>query len=171
MSPGNTMNISVAPTAESHLRSLYEVIDFVARERRYLAFTQAPPWERSLAFYLGLLKADSPYFVALSGEKVVGWCDVSPVMGESRAHIGVLGIGLLPEVRRKGVGRRLMEAAIARSWSKGLTRIELSVREDNLNAKVLYERLGFEVEGLRRQASVLGSDVHDVWAMALLRSR
>jgi ribosomal protein S18 acetylase RimI-like enzyme len=122
-----------------------------------------------LAFYENLLKAGCPYFVALCGARVVGWCDVSSVMGESRAHIGVLGIGLLPEARHRGIGLHLMEAAIAKSWSNGLTRIELSVREDNHNAKSLYEKLGFEVEGLRRKASIVGSEVHDVWAMALLR--
>lgn len=163
------MNFSVVPTEEHHLPSLYEVIDTVAREGKYLAFTKAPPREQSLAFYQGLLKAECPYFVALSSEKVVGWCDVSRVMGESRSHMGVLGIGLLREFRRKGVGRQLMEAAITKSWAIGLTRIELSVREDNRNAKALYEKLGFEVEGLRRRASIVGTEIHDVWAMALLR--
>ena len=163
------MNFSIVPTQEAHFPGLYQVIDSVAREGKYLAFTKAPPWEQSLAFYKGLLKADCPYFVALSGDKVAGWCDVASVMGESRSHIGVLGIGLLPEVRRKGLGFQLMEAAIAKSWSNDLTRIELSVRQDNRNAKTLYEKLGFEVEGLLRKASVVGNEVHDVWAMALLR--
>jgi ribosomal protein S18 acetylase RimI-like enzyme len=162
-------SFSVVPTEDAHLPSLHEVIDSVAREGRYLAFTRSPPWEQSLAFYQSLLKAGCPYFVALSGAEVVGWCDVSPVMGESRSHIGVLGVGLLPDARHKGVGLRLMEAALAKSWSNGLTRIELSVRADNHNAKALYEKLGFEVEGLLRKASVMGSEVHDVWAMALLR--
>lgn len=163
------MSIEVVPTEESHLPSVFEVIDSVAREGRYLVFTKAPPWEQSLAFYTSLIKAGCPYFVALAGEKVVGWCDVSPMVGESRSHIGVVGIGLLPEARGSGTGRRLMEAAIAKSWAIGLTRLELTVRDDNHNAKALYERLGFEVEGLRRRASVVGAEVHDAWAMALLR--
>ncbi len=163
------MSFSIAPTQEAHLPELYRVIDSVAREGKYLAFTKAPPWEQSLAFYRSLLASGFPYFVALSDSRVVGWCDVASVMGESRSHIGVLGIGLLPEARHQGLGRRLMEAAIARSWANGLARIELTVRDDNHNAKALYERLGFEAEGLRRKASVVGREVHDVWAMALLR--
>lgn len=159
----------VAPTESSHLPALYEVIDSIAREGKYLGFTKAPPWEQSLAFYRSLLETGAPYFVALSGNRVVGWCDVAPVMGDTRSHIGVLGVGLLPEARHLGLGRRLMEAAIARAWSMGLTRIELTVRDDNLNAKALYESLGFHAEGLRRKASVVGNEVHDVWAMALLR--
>ncbi|MBL0731224.1 GNAT family N-acetyltransferase [Piscinibacter sp. HJYY11] len=163
------MSPLVVATQEAHLPDLYSVIDSVAREGKYLAFTKAPAWEQSVAFYRGLLKAGNPYFVAVAGTKVVGWCDVSFLVGESRAHIGVLGIGLLPEFRHQGLGRKLMEAAIARSWAVGLTRIELNVREDNHNAKALYERLGFETEGLRRKASVIGNEVHNVWAMSLLR--
>ncbi len=163
------MSTLVVATEEVHLPDLYTVIDSVAREGKYLAFTKAPPWEQSVAFYRGLLKAGSPYFVAVAGTKVVGWCDVSLLMGESRAHIGVLGIGLLQKFRHQGLGCKLMEAAIAKSWAIGLRRIELNVREDNHNAKALYERLGFETEGLRRKASVIGDEVHNVWAMALLR--
>ena len=163
------MKYSVEATEENHLRQLYEVIDAVAREGKYLAFTQAPPWEESRAFYRSILKRDFPYFVARSGENVVGWVDVAPLMGQTRAHIGVLGIGLLPEARHQGIGIQLMRAAIEKSWSIGLSRIELSVREDNLNAKALYEKLGFEFEGRRRRGSVIGSESHDVLAMALLR--
>jgi lactoylglutathione lyase len=167
--PAGANGLDVVPTEAGHLRALYDVIDSIARERKYLGFTKAPPWEQSRAFYRGLLDAGCPYFVALSGTRVVGWCDVSPVPGDTRSHIGVLGMGLLPEARQKGVGRRLMEAAIAKAWANGLTRIELTVRDDNLNAKALYESLGFQVEGLRKKGSMVGDEVHDVWAMALLR--
>ena len=167
--PAGPMSFDVVPTEEAHLPALYQVIDSIARERKYLGFTKAPPWEQAMAFYRSLLAAGSPYFVALSGTQVVGWCDVSSVPGDTRSHIGILGMGLLPAARGQGVGRRLMEAAIAKAWSNGLTRIELTVRDDNLNAKALYESLGFQVEGLRRRGSVVGDEVHDVWSMALLR--
>lgn len=163
------MSYVIVPTKEPHFPELYQVIDAVAREQRFLAFTQAPPWESSRAFYMGLLAEDAPYFVALADSKVVGWCDVLSLMGESRSHIGALGMGLLTEYRRQGLGTRLLQAAIEKSWQKGLTRLELTVRDDNLNAKALYEKFGFEVEGLRRKGSVIGDEVRDVWSMALLR--
>jgi ribosomal protein S18 acetylase RimI-like enzyme len=168
MNPSLT-RFSVVPTGETHLPELYAVLDTVAREGKYLAFTEAPPRDASFAFYRGLLEADSPFFVALEENRVVGWCDVSPLMGQSRAHIGVLGIGLLQHARHHGLGTQLMQAAIAKSWSNGLTRIQLDVRDDNLPAHALYKRLGFEEEGVKRRGSVVGSDVHDLFTMALLR--
>ena len=117
-----------------------------------------------------MLAAGFPHFVAVDGSgKVVGWCDVSPVFGHSRAHIGVLGIALLPEARGRGLGAQLLQAAIDKSWARGLTRLELSVRADNPKAKALYERFGFEHEGLLRHASLIDGIYHDAHAMALLR--
>lgn len=160
----------VVPTGEHHFRSLHEALDVVAREQKYLALTRAPAWEQSLAFYRGVLAAGFPHFVAVDdASRVVGWCDVSPVFGHSRAHIGVLGIALRPEARGQGLGAQLLRAAIDRAWSRGLTRIELSVRADNLNAKALYERFGFEHEGLVRRASLIDGVYRDAHAMALLR--
>ena len=163
------MSYAIAPVNESHFLGLHRAIDSVAREEKYLAFTQAPPLEQSIAFYRSLQSSGSPHFVALNDSEVVGWVDVSPRMGESRAHIGTLGIALLPSARHKGLGAQLMQAAIDRSWSNGLSRIELTVRADNINAKALYERFGFELEGTLRRGSLIAGQYHDVFAMALLR--
>ncbi len=164
------MNHPVVSTEEHHFESLHKALGVVARERKYLALTQAPPWEQSLAFYRNVLAVGFPHFVAVDGSgKVLGWCDVSPVFGHSRAHIGLLGIALLPEARGRGLGAQLLQSAIDKSWARGLTRLELSVRADNLNAKALYERFGFEHEGLLRRASLIDGIYHDAHAMALLR--
>ena len=162
--------VIVVPTAESHFESLHRALDIVAREQKYLALTEAPPLAQSIAFYRNVIASDFPHFVAVDdSDKVVGWCDVAPVFGHSRAHIGILGIALLPEARGQGLGARLLLAAIDMSWSRGLTRIALNVRADNPNAKALYERLGFEHEGIVRRASLIDGIYHDAHAMALLR--
>lgn len=50
-----------------------------------------------------------------------------------------------------------------------MTRIELTVRADNLNAKALYERLEFQMEGVKRRSFRVDGPVRDAYAMALLR--
>lgn len=163
------MKTDVAPLREEHFAELRGVLDAVAREGRYLAFLQAPPVEEAFAFYRSILDRDCAHFVALVGGRVVGWCDVLPPYGESRAHVGILGVGLLPEFRGSGNGAALMSAAIARAWEKGLTRIELTVRSDNLRAKRLYERLGFAVEGTNRHAFCVDGQYFDAFSMGMLR--
>lgn len=163
------MSIQIAPLSEPHFEALHSVLDTVARERRYLAFTQAPPREAAFAFYQRIVDKGLCHFIALEHGAVIGWCDVLPTPGEARAHVGTLGIGLLPTARGRGIGTQLMEAAIARAWQGGFTRIELTVRTDNASARALYERLGFKIEGVLRQALRFDGDDHDAYAMALLR--
>lgn len=164
------MKADVAPLREEHFPGLHAAFDAVAREKLYLAFLQAPPLEEAFAFYRSILERDCPHFVALAEGRIVGWCDVLPGRGESRAHVGILGVALLPEFRGCGVGAALMTSAIGRAWEKGLTRIELSVRTDNLRAIKLYERLGFEVEGSHHRASRVNGQYLDKLSMALLRA-
>lgn len=149
--------------------ALHAALDRVARERRYLAIFTAPPLERSVAFYQGLLDEGLPLQVLVRGTQILGWCDICGLFGDTRVHIGVLGIGLLPEARGQGLGGRLMQSALDAAWARGLTRIELSVRTDNTRAARLYERLGFEHEGIKRQACLVDGVYHDIAAMALLR--
>jgi ribosomal protein S18 acetylase RimI-like enzyme len=162
------MSSTIVPLAPAHFDALYAVLDEVARERRYLAMLQAPPRESTHAFFRDNLAQGHPHFVALLDGELVGWCDVLPVFGEARAHVGTLGVGLLRHARHRGLGAALMRATIDAAWAKGLRRIELTVRADNPSARALYERLGFQHEGLQRAAfRVDGLDI-DMHAMALL---
>ena len=162
------MKTTVVPLSESHFQQLHAVADVVARERRYLAMTQAPPLEEAIAFYRSVL-AGGQCHVALQNEKLVGWCDILPSFGEARRHVGTLGIGLLPGARGQGVVWQLMSAAIARAWARGLSRIELTVREDNERAKALYDRLGFKDEGVRERSMLVDGKYFNSYSMALLR--
>src|SRR3954469_20571821 len=98
------MKTDIAPLREEHFLGLHAAFDAVAREKRYLAFLQAPPLEETIAFYRSVLERDCPHFVAVAEGRVVGWCDVLPGHGESRAHVGILGVAPLPEFRGRGVG-------------------------------------------------------------------
>lgn len=163
------MSLSIVPLAESHFEGLRRAFDSIAREKCYLAFFQAPPLEQGLAFYRNIVTNDLCHFVALEDDVVVGWCDVLPTHGEARAHVGTLGIGLIPQARRMGIGAKLIEAALAKAWRKGFSRVELTVRTDNANAKALYERLGFVLEGVNRNAFFVDGNFYDTYSMALLR--
>ncbi|HEY2257422.1 MAG TPA: N-acetyltransferase, partial [Variovorax sp.] len=127
------------------------MLDAVAREKRFLAFTQAPPVAEAYAFYRATIATGIGRIASWDGNSV-GWCDIVPTHGQARSHVGHLGIGLIPSARHRGIGAQLMHAAIAAAWAKGLTRIELSVRADNANAKALYEGLGFQTEGFMQRA-------------------
>lgn len=163
------MTLKIVPLQESHFIGLREVLDVVAREKRYFSLTQAPPLEECCERYRGILLNDQCLFVAELDGEVAGWCDILPVRGDTRIHVGLLGIGMYASARQRGIGQQLMRATIDKAWQKGLTRIELTVRTDNLNAIALYKRAGFQPEGVHRRANQIEGEYFDTVSMALLR--
>jgi len=159
----------IVPIAEDHIAGFRAAVDVVARERKYLAFLAAPSLADVTRFVRDNIAHGYPQFVVVSAGTVVGWCDVLP--NRSRvvyAHCGSLGIGLLPKFRGQGIGRRLMQRTIDAAFAFGLTRIELTVREDNVNAIALYKSLGFDIEGLHQNAVCIDGQYQNLHSMALL---
>jgi RimJ/RimL family protein N-acetyltransferase len=77
-------------------------------------------------------------------------------------------MGLLPEFRGRGFGLRLIEATLAAARCLGLVRVELSVHADNLPAIALYKRVGFEQEGIKKNAVFMDETFKDLVIMALV---
>lgn len=146
------MTIDIVPIAESHIAGFHAVLDRVARQRKYLAVVEAPSLDETRAFVLRNLELGAPACVALDGEAVVGWCDIVPDPRETCRHCGRLGMGVHPDYRGQGIGRRLLAATLAAAGQRGLERIELQVLESNEIAIGLYQRFGFEQDGLLRNA-------------------
>jgi ribosomal protein S18 acetylase RimI-like enzyme len=95
------------------------------------------------SFVLGAFDGDLVGIVAVTRER-----------GMKREHKALLwGMYVAAEARGRGVGRALVEAAVARAraWP-GLAQIVLGVAAHNTAARRLYRSLGFEVFALERRA-------------------
>jgi putative acetyltransferase len=71
-------------------------------------------------------------------------------------HVGILSVGVHPDVHRLGVGRAVMAHLIDRARAFGLLRLELYVRADNTAAIAMYRTLGFAHEATRARFVRLG---------------
>jgi RimJ/RimL family protein N-acetyltransferase len=162
------MSWTVVPIEERHIEGFWAVVGAVARERQYLAFLDAPPLEGTRAFVLRNLRENRPHFVALLDDVVVGWCDISPLDRPVYMHAGLLGMGVVAGHRGRGIGRELLRVTLENARETGLTRIELTVREPNVRARELYERAGFAVEGLKRNAVRVDGRYENLVCMAIL---
>jgi ribosomal-protein-alanine N-acetyltransferase len=122
------------PMQETDLRQVLHI------ERR--SFTI--PW--SDATFRGLLRRQSTaMLVAERAGRVVGYAVLWFAADE--AELGDMAV--LPEARRRGLGRWLLDAALAEAARRGARRVYLEVRESNGAARGLYERAGFEAAGVR----------------------
>ena len=87
-----------------------------------------------------------------------------------RRHAGGLGIMVRTDCQGQGIGTALMETLLdlADNWLM-LVRVELEVYADNERAIHLYEKLGFEQEGLLRMTTVRNGRYVDEYKMARIR--
>jgi RimJ/RimL family protein N-acetyltransferase len=141
-------------------------LDVVARERLYLAMTEGPTREQADAFLADARARGMVQHVAVSGDELVGWCDVIRKPYPGFEHSGTLGMGLLPAWRGRGLGARLLDATLAGVASLGIRRVELEVYASNTRAIALYERRGFAHEGVKRGGRVLDGKSDDIACMA-----
>src|ERR1700675_526256 len=121
------MEVAIARIAAEHVEGFHRAWDFVARERKYLAFLEAPPLDRTRQFVMHNIAKGYPQFVAVAGGDGVGWCDVIPKCRPIHAHSRSLGIGLLPTLRGRGIGAALVDATLREARHLGLVRVELTV--------------------------------------------
>jgi RimJ/RimL family protein N-acetyltransferase len=163
------MTITIKPIAIEDIAGFGQALDRVARERRYLLMLEAPPLEQVEAFVRANIERNVAQFVAVDEGQVAGWCDIRPHTWPGVTHTGVLGMGLLAEYRGQGLGFRLLEATVNQAQANGLTRIELEVFASNRAAIALYEKFGFEREGLKRRARYVDGVWDDFIVMALVR--
>ena len=62
----------------------------------------------------------------------------------------ISNIAVLPEYRRQGIGRFLLEGACDIAEKCGAESVSLEVRPSNVGALALYKSVGFEEVGLRK---------------------
>jgi RimJ/RimL family protein N-acetyltransferase len=125
-----------------------------ADERRYL---------RAIRRY-----RDAAVFVAESEDGIVGRLSVGRDPHPASRHVADLGLMVADGYRRRGIGRALLEQAVAWAREAGVRKLELHVFPWNEPAIHLYEQFGFEREGLRKDHYRRGGEYVDAILMALL---
>jgi ribosomal protein S18 acetylase RimI-like enzyme len=161
--------IEIVPIALDHVEGFHRALDSVARERKYLSIFEAFPVAAMADFILRQNKTGGPAFVALKVGEVIGWCDIRRQALPAFAHRGSVGMGVVAQWRGRGIGSRLLNAAIEDGFRRGLVRVELEVRADNARAIALYERIGFVREGIVHNAFSIDGQYFDAIAMAIIR--
>ncbi|MBW4083351.1 GNAT family N-acetyltransferase [Paenibacillus sp. S150] len=71
------------------------------------------------------------------------------------AHQAEFGIGVLQECWGSGIGRNLLGVTLAWAEARGIRKITLKVLETNSKAIALYQKQGFEAEGLLKNDKLL----------------
>lgn len=81
-----------------------------------------------------------------NGNKVIGYCIFMTAADEGE----ILRIAVIPDARKGGIGRKLLDSAVKIMKSRGASEIFLEVRASNKDAISLYEKYGFIKTGVRK---------------------
>lgn len=162
------MGIQIIYPSAKYFPSFHDALGTVANERIFIEMIEPPPFDKLVKFQTSLIERNGPVYYAVDEEKVVGWCDVFPNDNPRMAHRGTLGMGLLANYRGRGLGAQLLSSVLNHSKQYGLEKVELNVYATNLPAVALYERYGFEREGLIRQYRKLDGEYFDCLLMGKL---
>jgi L-phenylalanine/L-methionine N-acetyltransferase len=126
--------------------------------------------------FISNLDVNSHQFVAVvtdqnGNEKVIGNAGLSVYASPRLRHSAGIGIMVHKEYQGNGAGQKLMEALLdmADNWLM-LVRVELTVYTDNQRAIKLYQKMGFESEGVKRKAAIRNGQYADEYIMARIRN-
>ena len=160
--------ICIEPISEKYIESFHECLETVAGERKYLGYVNAPSLEDTRENVLAHIQRNTPRYIAIKDDKVVGWCEVLPNQGEGFRHSGKINtMGVSSAFRGQGIGNKLMSATLAAAERFGMERVELLVYASNVNAITFYEKIGFVCEGTKNKARKLDGEYDDVHIMAV----
>lgn len=113
-------------------------------EMEKICFTESWSWKLLEA---GLYSEYDEYYVFEQEGRILGYCNLRILAGEGE----IQRIAVLPDCRRLGVGRKMMEAMERSAREKQVYAVTLEVRESNLAARNLYESFGFVAEAVRKR--------------------
>ena len=109
----------------------------VGEERRYIRALRRHP--------------DAAVYVADDDGAIVGRLSVARDTHSASRHVADLGLMVASTHRRRGIGRALLDQAVAWARDAGVIKLELHVFPWNEPAIRLYEGFGFVREGVRRR--------------------
>ena len=107
--------------------------------------------------------------LAFDGPKVAGHLQISLATNARSRRTGDLFIYLHQDFQNAGLGAALMADGIALARARRVHRVELTVVAENHRAIGLYEKAGFQREGIKRE-NYLGEDgkYHDAIEMGII---
>ena len=163
------LRLPTAADAEDMLNYLIETAGETEFLLAYPEERQDMTVEQEAAFIRRMAESDDVLFLVCEVEgKLAGCCQVDFQTRMKTAHRGTVAIGLRKAYWGLGIGTAMFRELIDASRRRGLMILELEFIEGNSRARALYEKMGFTVEGIRRNAMLVDGHLVDEYYMARL---
>lgn len=128
------MDYKIVPMTKDHTDGIKAIDD--------LCFES--PWSLK-SFESELTNPLAVYFVAIKGDKVIGYAGYWWIFDEGQ----ITNIAVHPDFRQKGIASALIDEMVKKCSVTDVYTLTLEVRVSNFSAISLYEKYGFKRVGLR----------------------
>lgn len=149
----NDMEYEIRSIRVEDAEKMLEYLDIISGESDNLSFGAGEfgmSLEGEISYLEKLVENENQIsLVAICNDEIIANLSYSGGQRPRNRHCGEFGISVRKDFWNMGIGNVLMAEMI--NWAKSskyCEKINLRVREDNLNAIFLYEKFGFEKEGL-----------------------
>ena len=99
------------------------------------------------------------YFVALDGDKVVGYAGA----WNTGTDYSIISVAVSGEYRKNGIAVRLLNRLVADAKKKEIYSVSLEVSEKNIPAINLYKKLGFITTNVRKSYYKNNTAAYIMW--------
>ncbi|MDH5681541.1 MAG: GNAT family N-acetyltransferase [Spirochaetota bacterium] len=165
------MNIrTIAPEDAGNFLSLRNKLDtetpFLLLEPGERLMTAAQ--QRDKIEYV-LSKPNSTILVAELSSQLVGYISLTGGPYQRNKHVGHIVISVLQDYSGRGIGTKLFVELESWAHGVGIHRLELCTMTHNAPAIALYKKMGYKIEGEKRDSlRVNGNYVHEYCLFKLL---
>jgi phosphinothricin acetyltransferase len=161
------VNLIIREAVEADLPAIIEIYNATVPTRMVTAELEPTTFEARLPWFREHSPDEYPFWVAESDGSVIGWLDFKKFLPRC-AYRGTaeLSVYVDEKFRRRGVGQRLLENAIARAPSLGITALVGLIFGHNEPSLKLFQRFGFvrwgffpavaQLDGVKRDLVVVG---------------
>ncbi|TAD92062.1 MAG: GNAT family N-acetyltransferase, partial [Bacteroidetes bacterium] len=122
---------------------------FLPETNPYLLYE--PMTMQAFAPIFNQMLAQGIKFLYEVNDEAMGMVKLLPLSHRTSHVLYIGGLAIHPRYSGKGHGLAMLEAIKTWAKTRGFTRLELDVDEDNAVAKNLYTKAGFVVEGVLRK--------------------
>jgi RimJ/RimL family protein N-acetyltransferase len=108
---------------------------------------------------------DKLCLVARMENEIIGCLTFSRYPKAEYQHSGEFGVTILPEYWNMEIGKSFMHEMEKWCLTNNIRKIEVGVWSNNNTAIHLYEKVGYEIEGRKKQAILRNDQFHDLILM------
>lgn len=156
-----------AQTYDNYMKDIFEERLPTLIPSRHSSPPQLSEVEEFISQHDGTAK--SVLYLAFENSKIAGMAHLTSIERKELDHTVTLGLNVKKALRGKSIGSALLRHLM--DWAKEnpvIERIELEVLANNQQAIHMYEKVGFEREGVKRSAVKKGSEYIDIIIMGII---